>query len=150
MAQASEMVAAAEAELERRQSVGPEVQDHVEDVDSDDITNDRTFVSRASPGGTYSSEDQSSVTESRLGTSRISTPRKQTGSLSSEARKEQLINTLRKRVTEIGREALIVRVMKGDYQDGGEYRFPDPELLQTLYKLDNNCKPPVYRLQNIR
>jgi hypothetical protein len=150
MREASELVSSAEAELQRREYDKPSKGDAYDE--SADNTDDKMATSLSVPSATPGDTSRNIFSRGRSDLVRTSTPRTDpvTEPIDPVSRKEQLINTLRRRVSEIGKEAIVLRVMKGDYQDGGEYRFPDAEFLQTWYKLDRNCKPPVYRLQKIR
>jgi hypothetical protein len=43
------------------------------------------------------------------------------------------------------KEQLLIKALKDE-----ESQLPDPSLLDTWYRLDENSVPPVYKLQNIR
>lgn len=43
------------------------------------------------------------------------------------------------------KEQHLIKALKDE-----ESQLPDPSLLETWYRLDENCVPPVYKLQNIR
>lgn len=58
---------------------------------------------------------------------------------------KEALNVFRNHADMIKREQQIIKALKEK-----EESMPSPHLLRQWYKLDDNCRPPVYRLQNIR
>ncbi|XP_048730738.1 uncharacterized protein LOC125647914 isoform X3 [Ostrea edulis] len=57
---------------------------------------------------------------------------------------KEALNVFRNHADMIKREQQIIKALKEK-----EESMPSPHLLRQWYKLDDNCRPPVYRLQNI-
>lgn len=58
---------------------------------------------------------------------------------------KESLNTFRNLADMVKREQQIIKALKVK-----EETMPNPHLLSLWYKLDENCLPPVYKLQNIR
>lgn len=58
---------------------------------------------------------------------------------------KESLNTFRNLADMVKREQQIIKALKVK-----EETMPSPHLLSQWYKLDENCLPPVYKLQNIR
>lgn len=58
---------------------------------------------------------------------------------------KESLNMFRNLADMVKREQQIIKALKVK-----EETMPSPHLLSQWYKLDENCLPPVYRLQNIR
>ncbi len=59
------------------------------------------------------------------------------------------MDELRHTASTVGSAALTIKSLKKEHSWAKE-DVPDPDLIKTWYKLDENNIPPVYRLQNIR